>query len=105
MRNTDEQMQEILSRAGNLRARRNLKKRLWLSGGSCVLSLALLIFVAVCLTKLSALTEASTPGEYGSLILGTPALGYVLFGLLCFVLGASAVLFCLSLRRWKGRDL
>ena len=102
MRNTDEQMQEILSRAGNLRARRNLKKRLWLSGGSCVLSLALLIFVAVCLRKLSALTEASTPGEYGSLILGTPALGYVL---MCFVLGASAVLFCLSLRRWKGRDL
>lgn len=104
MRDTELQMQEILSRAGKLRARRTLKKRLWISGGSFILSLALLVFVAACLPKLSVQTEASASGDYGSLILGRPALGYVLIGLLCAVLCAAAALFCVSLRRWKEGD-
>ena len=104
MRNSEQQMQEILSRAGKVRARRDLRKKLWFSAGSCALCLALLIVTAACLPKLSAQTEASAAGEFGSLILGTPALGYVLIGVLCFGLGAAAVLFALTLRRWKGRE-
>ena len=104
MRNSEQQLQEVLSRAEKLRAGRTLRKKLCLSAGSCALCLALLIVTAACLPKLSAQTEASASGEFGSLILGTPALGYVLIGVLCFGLGAAAVLFALTLRRWKGRE-
>lgn len=101
MQNTELQMKEILSRAEKLRAGRVLKKRLLLGGGCCVLSLLLLVFVAASLPLLSVQTEDLASGAFGSLILGTPALGYVLIGILCFVLGAGTVLFCASLRRWK----
>ena len=104
MRNSEQQLQEVLSRAEKLRAGRTLRKKLCLSAGSFVLCLALLVLTAACLPKLSAGAEASVSGEFGSLILGTPALGYVLIGVLCFGLGAAAVLFALTLRRWKGRE-
>ena len=78
--------------------------KLRLSAASCLLCLVLLIVTAACLPKLSVQAGISASGEYGSLILGTPALGYVLIGVLCFALGASAVLFGLALRRWKERE-
>lgn len=104
MRNSEQQLQEVLSRAGKMRARRALRMKLRLSAASCLLCLVLLIVTAACLPKLSAGAEASVSGEFGSLILGTSALGYVLIGVLCFALGASAVLFGLALRRWKERE-
>ena len=104
MRNSEQQLQEVLSRAGKMRARRALRMKLRLSAASCRLCLVLLIVTAACLPKLSAGAEASVSGEFGSLILGTSALGYVLIGVLCFALGASAVLFGLALRRWKERE-
>ncbi len=104
MRDTELQMQEILSRSDALRTRRRLKKRLLLSAGGFVLCLVFLVFVAAWLPHLPELTDTSNAAQYGSLILGTPSLGYVLIGLLCFGLGAWSLLFCLSLRRWKGRE-
>lgn len=102
MRNTDLQMQEILSRAEKLHTGRKLKKRLWLGGGCCALCLLLLIFVAACLPMISEQTEGLASGAFGSLVLGTPALGYVLVGVLSFALGVGTLWFCLNLRRWRG---
>lgn len=104
MRNTELQMREILSRAEKLRDRRKLQKRLWLGAGSCALSVLLLIFVAASLPALSVQTEAPASGAFGSFILGTPVLGYVLVGVLSFALGAVTLWFCMDLRRWRRLD-
>lgn len=104
MRNTELQMREILSRAEKLRARRKLQKRLWLGAGGCALSMLLLVFVAASLPALTGQTEAPVSGAFGSFILGTPALGYVLVGVLSFALGAVTLWFCMDLRRWRRLD-
>ncbi len=103
MKNTDKQLREILSRKEKVRARRLLKKRICFGAGSMVLTLALMILVTAWMPKLSVRMETSSSAEYGSLILGTPALGFVLVGLLCFAFGVETTLLCLRVKQWKGR--
>ncbi len=104
MKNTDTQLREILSRKEKVCARRLLKKRICFGAGSMVLTLSLMILATVWMPKLSDRTEASPSADYGSLILGAPALGYVLIGMLCLALGVEATLLCLCVKQWKGRD-
>ena len=103
MRNTDVQLQEILSRADRVRTRRTLTKRLILDGICCLSSLVLLIVVSACLPHLRAQTETASAAAMGSMILGSSRLGYVLIGVCCFALGVSVTLLCLRLRQRRGR--
>lgn len=102
MKNPDTQLREILSRKEKVCARRLLKKQICFGAGSMVLTLSLMILAAVWMPKLSAWREPSSSADYGSLILNGPTLCHVLVGLLCFALGAEAILLCLRVKKWKG---
>ena len=101
MKNTDTQLREILSRKEKVCACGLLKKRFCFGAGSMILTLSLMILATVWMPKLSGRVEASSSADYGSLILGAPALCYVLIGLFCFALGVEATLLCLRVKQWK----
>ena len=103
MKDTDKQLREILSRKEKVRARRMLKKRICFGAGNMVVTLALMILAAVWMRKLFSGMEASSSAEFGSLILNSPARGYVLIGLLCFAFGVEVTLLCLRVKQWRGR--
>ena len=95
MRNTDEQLKEIYSRAEKIRTRRRARARMTAA-------------VCVCLVLIAALGFAMPPvrGElaaqegavYGSLAASSPALGLIVIGVLAFALGVCVTLLCVRLR-------
>ena len=99
MRNTDEQLQEIMRRAEIVRAKRSMRRRLYASTlASCVCAV-LLIAVCFCLPQLTVLPESSAMQHYGSLLLAAPYTGYVVVGVLAFALGVCITLLCIH---WKA---
>ena len=103
MRNSDMQMQEILARAERIKDKRILKNRIAAdaaAGGICLLLTAV---VGAMIPRLKEAAADRVGGAYGSLILGTPYLGYILIGILGFALGVCLTLLGIHIRRLKGR--
>lgn len=99
MRNTDEQLQEIMRRAEIVREKRSMRRRLYASTlASCVCAV-LLIAVCFCLPQLTVMSESSGMQHYGSLLLAAPYTGYVVVGVLAFALGVCITLLCIH---WKA---
>ena len=102
MRNSDMQMHEILARAERIKHNRILKKRIAADAAAC--GICLLLMAAVGLTAPGLKEAADSVGTaYGSLILGTPYLGYILIGILGFALGVCLTLLGIHICRLKGR--
>ena len=103
MRDTDEQMRLILERSGSVRRRRRVRA---LTVGSVCLCLVLIVAVSLALPLAQGTLEAPA-GSYASLIQPAPALGYVVIGVLAFVLGACVTLLCTHVaggKKGNGRD-
>ena len=103
MRNTDQQLKDILDRSEALKRRRADNQKTALYGLSMGLCLILLVMTAVFAP--SVITDAvTTEGmRYGSLILSAEHMGYVIMALLAFILGILATLFCFHLNEIKKR--
>ena len=104
MRNLDEQLREIQSRSVKLKTER--RDRQVLAAGGLMTCVCLILITAVALSLPAVFDGASGGGSrYGSLILSTPAMGYVIIGVLAFLLGICVTLLCVHLaRRGKGSD-
>ena len=87
MRRTNEQLQEILRRAGEVREIRRLKRLLAANAALSLLFAALLGGVFTILPRLKYAVSQDAAGEYGSLLLQSPAAGYAVVCLLAFALG------------------
>ena len=99
MKDNDELMSAILSRGVQVQRRRAEQKRQIVYGicsGICTL---FLVLTATMLPKINETDQASLEQHYGSLILSTPYMGYVVIGLLAFVLGIFVTLLLSSLRK------
>ena len=104
MRNTDEQLQEIMRRAEIVREKRSMRRRLYASTlASCVCAV-LLIAVCFCLPQLTVLPESSAMQHYGSLLLAAPYTGYVVVGVLAFALGVCVTLLCIHRKALKQKE-
>lgn len=104
MRTTDEQMQEIMKRAEDIRMRKILKKRMYsymLAACACVV---LLITVLNYVPKLETRTGDVATQRYGSLLLDSPYMGYVVIGLIALVLGICSTLLCINWRELRQRE-
>lgn len=104
MRNTDEQLQEIMRRAEIVREKRFIRKRLYASAAASCACLALLIAVCLCLPKLMVMPENAGMQQYGSLLLAEPYTGYVVVGVLAFVLGVCVTLLCIHWKALKQKE-
>ena len=99
MRNTDEQLQEIMRRAETVKEKRSIRKRLRASALASCVCVILLIAVSIYLPRLTAISQDTAAGQYGSLLLGAHYTGYIVVGVLAFALGVCITLLCLH---WKA---
>ncbi len=102
MRNLDEQLREIHTRSEKLKKTRRDRRVLALGGLLSCACLALIVAVSLSLPSFSNAAAAQN-SRYGSLILAAPYLGYVIIGILAFLLGICVTLLCVHLAR-RGRE-
>ena len=107
MRTIEQQLQEILRRAEITREKQALKKSVMMDAASVLICLLLLVGASVSLPRMAEISEPDISRYYGSLILHSTAIGYVVIGVLAFALGICVTLLCLHWRalNQKGRDL
>ena len=98
MRSTDEQLRLVRSRASRLRLRRERMLRRGAAAGCLLLAAALGLLLPG--TGGSAVIGGGT--AYGSIILTSPALSYIVIAILAFILGVCVTLLCLYHRRRTG---
>ena len=99
MRSTNEQLQEVLKRSDAVRKGRAVRRRVMSTAVGVCICLALLIVVGLRLPTLSAAQADSGAAQYGSLLLTTSNMGYVVVGVLAFLLGIFVALFCLYVKK------
>ncbi len=103
MRNTEDQLLEIRERSVKMKREHERRRSVILSRVSVCVCVVLIVAAAVSLSFLSE-GAGSVPGNYGSLILTSHHLGWVVIGVLAFLLGVSVTLLCVRLRdagdRW-----
>ncbi len=104
MQNSDRQLQQIFSRAEKVKKARRIRRLIWSDVCACCLLFALLAATVLRLPKMTAQTSPQENTLYGSLILSSPILSYLMVALLAFALGICVTLLCLLLRRRKGRE-
>ena len=104
MRNTDDQLHEILRRAEIVTEKRSRRKSLLTDGAAACVCLVLLLAVAVYLPRLTPVQSENTVSRYGSLLLGASYVGYVIVGLLAFALGICVTLLCVHWKKLKERE-
>jgi len=102
MKNIDDQLNEIMKRSEILKNKeknRNYIIGYAIAGAVCV---SLMILVAVSIGNINTATGINEPSGYGSLIISAPYMGYVLIGLLSFILGILATLMCMKMKKCKN---
>lgn len=92
----DEALAEILRRSERVTLRRKRRSCQRLTGICSALLAVLVLSITVMPEKLAVTSAGSV---YGSFLLSREAGGYVLIGLIAFVLGVSVTLLCLHCRK------
>ena len=104
MRSTDEQFQEILKRSDKFRERHSSRKAIITWSVAAAACAVLLVFAASLIPALSAGSSEAGFTHYGSLILDTSYMGYVVIGVLAFLLGVCVTLLCLRIRKKQKKE-
>ena len=78
---------------------RAVKMRIMATASGVCVCLALLIVVSGYLPLVSAAEAENDAVRYGSLLLTTSSMGYIVIGVLAFLLGVFASLLCLYLKK------
>ena len=102
MRNTEEQLKEIVSRSEKLKQKQKDRRAAAACLASVCVCIALIVTVSLSLSSFSQAAATHT-GKYGSLVISTPYLGYAVIGALAFLLGICVTLLCVRLRGDKNR--
>ncbi len=99
MRITDEQLRLVRERAEKLRTRR---QRL-LRRGTAALCLLLAAALGLVLPGMEGGAALPEEAAFGSIVLTSPGLSYIVIAILAFALGVCVTLLCIQ-RRAQGRD-
>ena len=94
MRSIDDQMTEIFKRSDILKEKKKVSSALIGYAVSIAACLAVLVMAGIMISGLNTEDSASSMSRYGSLIITAPYMGYVIVGLLTFILGILATLLC-----------
>ena len=103
MKTTDEQMNEIMRRSESLKAKKSMND--YIIGFSIAIAacLALIVLVGASIANISPETADNSLSQYGSLVISAPYMGYVVIGLLAFILGVLVTLLCRRIREFKQK--
>ena len=104
MRHTDEQLREILERSAKLKIRVTSRCAAAMQTLSGALCLVLILAASYAISLVGGKAGSLEPTDYGSLIISTARLGYVVIAVLAFLLGVCATMLCVHLRRQNGKD-
>lgn len=94
MRNIDDQMTEIFRRSDLLKEKRKMSAALIGYAVSIAVCLAVVVMVGILISGMNTESSASSMSRYGSFIITAPYMGYVIVGLLTFILGILVTLLC-----------
>lgn len=100
MRSMDEQLALVRSRAAGLRRKRGDRRRFAAASAVCLLLIAVL---GILMPEVSGKLALPEEAVFGSLVLASPAIGYIVIGILAFALGVLITLFSCC-RRETGGD-
>lgn len=98
MKSIDEQMMIIETRSDYLNNRRLAIRYIVGYSVAAAIFVALLIGAALNIPKLRTEETITDTARYGSLILSAPYMGYVIVGLITFILGILVALLCKQIR-------
>ena len=103
MKTTDEQMNEIMRRSESLKAKKSMND--YIIGFSIAIAacLALIVLVGASIANISPETADNSVSQYGSLVISAPYMGYVVIGVLAFILGVLVTLLCRRIREFKQK--
>ena len=104
MRSKDDQFNEIMRRAENVKKRCRLRKTLAADITSCAVCAALLIAAAALIPRLDISSASLSQSSYASLLLSPPYLSFIIIALLSFSLGICVTLLCLHLKKMRQID-
>ena len=104
MRSTDEQLQEIMRRSEIIKEKHTLRRSLLTDAAASGLCLALLIAVILYAPVFHAAQAQSTSSQYGSLLLATPYIAYIIVAVLAFAAGICITLLCYHWKRLKEQE-
>lgn len=107
MRTSDERLRLIRGRTAELRAERRRRRRRAVDGACVAACLALVVVLGVCMPGWTegAVTAVVEPASgAASLVASNAALGYVMMGLLCFLLGVCVTMLLMRLHRRDRRQ-
>ena len=104
MRTTDEQLKEIMRRSDGIAEKRKLRGRMLAEAASLCACAVLMIAVISFLPRTAPQSSGIGGGRYGSLILGTSYIGYVVVGVIAFIAGVFVTLLIRHYRKWKSLE-
>jgi len=100
MRQIDDQLSEILRRTDIIREKTKLKKQMLTEAAVSVICFA---FIALSLFNMP--EPGSAAGDetrYGSLILSSQYIGYIVIGALAFIIGVCVTLLCIQWKKYNS---
>ena len=101
MKSSDRQLSEILIRSDRIKTGHKIRMRAWTDAAA---SFACILLIAAAAFQIPRISEwAVLPySRYGSLILKESHIGYVVIGILAFVLGVFITLLGLHIREYRS---
>ncbi|MBP5332405.1 MAG: hypothetical protein J6Y89_11200 [Lachnospiraceae bacterium] len=104
MKNIDEQFTEIIRRSHIVKEKKDCTRRIAYNATGAALCLILVISAVILAPKIQADVTESMMSDYGSLIITSPYTGYVIIGILAFMLGVFLTLLCKRILELKSLD-
>lgn len=105
MHSTDEHLREIMKRSQIIKEKKSLKKMMIVEGISACACLILIIVSVSCLPQITNGDNKASQVHYGSLLLQTSYMGYVVVGVLAFILGIVVTLLSMHWKKMKQKEL
>ena len=103
----DEQLNEVIRRSEKIKNKKAYNMQAIKTLSAAVLGLAVIILAAAFMPGVITSSITDETSDYGSLIITTPYLGYVIIGLLAFIFGVVVTLFAVKLKKLdeKRKDI
>jgi len=103
MRSIDEQLNEILKRSDDVIENRRIRKNMLVEGVMSCICMALLVITILYIPSAENTSAQIADGRYGSLILDTAGMGYVVVGVLAILMGILATLLIQNILKYKKK--
>ena len=101
MRSIEDQMSEIFRRSDTLKDKKKANSIMVGYVVSIAACFALIVIAVIMISGMNTESSVSSESRYGSLIITAPYIGYVIVGLLAFILGILITLLCKKLADLK----